>query len=79
MRISIVIPIYNVESYISRCFHSVMNQTFTGDLECILIDDCGQDKSVEIVERMIRDYNGPIQFRILHHDNKLKVPSLVLL
>jgi glycosyltransferase involved in cell wall biosynthesis len=47
--ISIIIPVYNIEQYISRCIDSVLSQTFT-DFECILIDDCSRDRSPEICD-----------------------------
>ena len=67
--ISIIIPVYNVEKYIEACLHSVMAQTYTGPMECILVDDCGQDNSIGVAEKVIDCYEGPIQFRILHHDH----------
>ena len=69
LKISIIIPVYNVEPYIAECVESVMRQTYTGPLECILIDDCGTDKSIAVVEQLIAEYKGPIQFRILHHEH----------
>ena len=67
--ISIVIPVYNVEQYIADCLQSVMCQTYQGPLECILVDDCGTDTSMEIVEKLIAEYQGPIEFRVLHHEH----------
>lgn len=58
MKVSIIIPIYNVENYIVRCLDSVTQQSFKGDIECILVDDCGTDKSIEIAEQYIHDYSG---------------------
>lgn len=46
IRISIIIPVYNVEKYIDRCMHSVTNQTFK-DIEIILVDDGSTDTSSE--------------------------------
>lgn len=68
-KISIIIPVYNVEPYIAECLKSVMRQTYTGQIECLVIDDCGTDKSIEIAERLISDYKGPIGFKILHHEH----------
>lgn len=65
--ISIIIPIYNVEPYVEACIRSVMFQTYDGDIECIIIDDCGTDQSMAIVEKLISVYNGPISFIIIHH------------
>lgn len=67
MKVSIIIPIYNVEAYIEGCLDSVMNQTMTEGVECILVDDCGKDRSVEIASRMIDTYSGNIQFSLIHH------------
>lgn len=50
-KVSIIIPIYNVEKYIKQCLNSVVYQTLE-DIEIIVIDDCSPDKSMEIV----RDY-----------------------
>ena len=68
--ISIIIPIYNVELYVRQCLESVMAQDIVEvDIECILVDDCGQDKSMEIVRQMVENYEGPIRFHILHHEH----------
>ena len=68
-KISIIIPVYNVEEYITECLQSVMRQTYKGEMECILVDDCGKDNSIAIAEQLIADYTGPIAFRILHHEH----------
>ena len=69
MKISIIIPIYNVELYIERCLQSVMAQTYQSPLECLLVDDCGTDKSMDVVERLLANYSGSILFKILRHKN----------
>ncbi|MEE1030222.1 MAG: glycosyltransferase, partial [Alphaproteobacteria bacterium] len=48
-KISIIIPMYNVEKYLRRCLDSVQNQTFT-DWQAICVDDGSPDKSGEIAE-----------------------------
>lgn len=68
MLISIIIPVYNVSSYIERCLQSVMRQTY-GEIECIIVDDASPDDSIEKCERLIEAYNGPIRFSILHHEH----------
>ena len=67
MKVSIIIPVYNVAPYIADCLRSVMRQTYTGTMECLIVDDCGTDDCIAIAERMIADYKGPIRFRILRH------------
>lgn len=66
-RISIIIPVYNVEEYITECLQSIMRQTYKGEIECVLVDDCGADCSMAIAERIIAEYKGKISFRIIHH------------
>lgn len=68
--ISIIIPVYNAEQYIRRCVESIMAQdSARADIECILVDDCGKDQSMEIVEQMMASYEGPIRFAVL--DNRI--------
>lgn len=68
MLISIVIPVYKVEEYIERCLQSVIAQDYEGDLECLLIDDCTPDNSCAIIDDILDRYQGPIEFRLLHHE-----------
>lgn len=68
MKISIIIPIYNVEPYIEECLLSVVNQTMTDNVECILVDDCGSDNSIAIAESFVNSYEGNIKFTIIHHE-----------
>lgn len=49
--VSVIIPVYNVESYVAECLESVLRQNFES-FEIICVDDCSQDSSMEIV----RDY-----------------------
>lgn len=69
LKISIIVPVYNVEQYIKECFDSIAAQTYKGEIECIFVDDCGQDKSVELLEEMIANYHGDISFSIIHHEH----------
>lgn len=64
--VSIIIPIYNVSSYIERCIKSVLGQTYT-NIECILVDDASPDDSISKCERLLSSYTGAIHFLILHH------------
>lgn len=68
IKITIVVPIYNVAPYITDCIQSIMRQTYQGKMECLLIDDCGTDNSIEIVEGILKSYQGKIDFKICNHD-----------
>lgn len=52
--VSIGIPVYNVEPYIEKCLLSVLNQTYE-NIEIIVVDDLGTDKSMDIVAELQRD------------------------
>jgi len=50
-KVSIITPVYNAEKFIANTIKSVRNQTFE-DFEMILIDDCSQDNSEEIIQKI---------------------------
>lgn len=54
MKISVIIPIYNVEKYIRECLESVVNQTYK-NLEIIVVNDGTKDNSMKIVEEYLSD------------------------
>lgn len=59
MRLSIIIPVYNVELYISGCIQSLLNQGLsTSDYEIIVVNDGSKDKSIEIVKQFQLDNNN---------------------
>lgn len=67
IKVSVIIPVYNVAPYIVACIESVMSQTWQENLECILVDDCGTDDSFPLVKKRLKDYDGRIDFRIIKH------------
>ena len=54
MKISIIIPIYNVAPYVERCLYSALNQSYE-DIELVLVDDCGTDNSMNIVSEVVEN------------------------
>ena len=54
-KVTICIPVYNVEKYIERCARSLFEQTLD-DLEFIFVDDCTPDRSVKILKSIIEEY-----------------------
>lgn len=56
-KISVIIPCYNVQKYIMRCFDSIYSQTYGFEnLELILIDDLSTDNTWSILESLQRKY-----------------------
>ena len=49
-KVSIIVPVYNVEQYIEACIKSLIAQTLK-DIEIIVVDDCGSDNSMDIVQK----------------------------
>ena len=63
--ITVVVPVYNVKSYVNRCVDSLLAQTVEG-LEIILVDDGSTDGSGEICDQYERQNDC---IRVLHKEN----------
>ncbi len=64
-RVSVIIPIYNVEKYLVRCVESVLGQTLQ-DIEVILVDDGSPDGS----PKMCDEYEAKdSRIKVIHKEN----------
>ena len=63
--VSIIIPIYKVEAFLSRCVESVLVQTYK-DIEIILVDDGSPDKCPQICDEYAEKY---FQIKVVHKQN----------
>lgn len=63
--ISVIVPVYNVEKYLSRCIDSILAQTFT-DFELILVDDSSPDRCGEICDEYMKKDK---RVRVIHKEN----------
>lgn len=66
-RISVIVPIYNVEPYVRQCLDSLKNQTMK-EIEIICIDDGSTDRSGEIADEYA-SATSPV-FRVIHTENR---------
>ena len=66
MKLSVIIPVYNVEKYLEECVDSLLSQTLE-DMEILLVDDGSADSSGAIADRYAAAY--PEKVRCLHVDN----------
>lgn len=66
MLISIIVPVYNAEAYLSRCIYSLLHQTYS-DIEIILIDDGSTDNSYSLCQELAASDSRIIVF---HQENK---------
>lgn len=63
--ISVIVPVYNVEKYLTRCIESLINQTLNF-IEIILVDDGSSDKSAEICDEFACKDN---RIKVIHKKN----------
>lgn len=60
-KISVIIPVYNVENYIEKCLDSVINQTLK-DIEIIIVNDGSTDKSKQKIQKYLEQYKDKIKY-----------------
>ena len=60
-KISVIVPVYNVEKYIDKCLKSLTQQTLQ-DIEIIIVNDGTLDKSVEIIEKYVKENPSKIKY-----------------
>ena len=58
-KVSVIVPVYNVEKYIDKCLESLVNQTLK-DIEIIIVNDGSTDNSIKIVEEYKEKYKNKI-------------------
>ena len=64
-KVSIILPIYNVEKYLNKCVDSIRNQTYR-NLEIILVDDGSKDSSGKICDELS---NQDSRLKVVHKKN----------
>ena len=60
-KVSIIVPVYNVEGYIRKCLDSLINQTLD-DIEIIVVDDGSTDESINIIQEYENTYPDKIRY-----------------
>lgn len=74
-KVSVIIPIYNVEKFIQRCVKSLMAQTLS-EIEFIFVDDASPDKSLQTLERTLIEF--PLRkesIKIIRHSANKGLPA----
>ena len=54
IKVSIIVPVYNVEDYVEKCLQSLVNQTLEG-IEIIVVNDGSTDNSKEVIQKFIKE------------------------
>lgn len=75
MKVSVIIPIYNVAAYIARCVRSLLGQTLD-DVEFIFVDDCSSDDSIFILEAVIKEFPKRAEtIKLIRHSQNMGLPA----
>lgn len=69
--VSIVLPTYNGEEYISKAIQSIINQTYT-NWELIIVNDCSVDSTPEIINNFSKQDS---RIKIINNDKNMKLPA----
>ena len=64
-KISVIVPVYNVEQYLERCVDSIINQTYK-NLEIILVNDGSTDNSGQLCDELAKKDD---RIRVIHKKN----------
>ncbi len=70
IKISIVVPVYNVESYILKCIDSILMQTLQ-EIEVIFVDDHGNDRTIDIAKAYLLQENPSFPFQFIETPKNL--------
>lgn len=66
-KVTIIIPVYNVEKYIKKCLVSVINQTYK-NIEILVVNDGTKDNSVEVIKKIIKETSDE-RIKLLEKEN----------
>lgn len=68
-KVSIIVPVYDVERFIERCSRSLFEQSYP-NLEYIFINDCSPDKSIDVLNEVVESYpERKDTIKIVYHEN----------
>lgn len=74
MKVSIIVPIYGVERFVEKCITSLLMQTWP-DLEIIIVDDKSPDKSMNVINQVLKNHpHASHKVKIIHHDENKGLP-----
>ena len=66
IKVSVIVPVYNVEEYLEKCLESLVNQTLK-DIEIIVVNDGSPDNSQKIIDRYKEKYHNIISIEDINH------------
>ena len=60
IKVSVIVPVYNVEKFIDKCLNSIVNQTLK-EIEIIVVNDGSPDNSQKIIDKYVKKYPEKVQ------------------
>ena len=60
IKVSVIVPVYNVEKFIDKCLNSLVNQTLK-EIEIIVVNDGSPDNSQKIIDEYVKKYPDKIE------------------
>ena len=74
-KVSILVPVYNVEKYISKCAISLFEQTYS-NIEYVFVNDCTKDRSIDVINNILLNYPARQgQVKIIEHEKNKGVAA----
>lgn len=76
-KLSFVVTSYNYSNFIEECLNSILNQTYE-NIEIVVVDDKSRDKSIEIINKVIKNNSTKTKIRLIKHQtNKGQLASII--
>lgn len=77
MKVSVIVPVYNVEEYLAPCLDSLVKQTLQ-DIEIIVVNDGSPDNSQEIIDRYVKKYPNLVKAMIKENGGQASARNMAL-
>lgn len=74
IKVSILVPFFNVEEYVGRCVESLFTQSYP-NIEYIFVNDCTPDKSMDVINGCIDKYDVAERCKIITHEHNLGISA----
>lgn len=75
--LSVIMPCFNAGAYLQSAVSSVLQQSYGGPVQFVVVDDASTDDSYEIVKRIFSEYTGPFETLLLRNEMNMGVAVTV--